>query len=70
MNVRELKAQMIRQGKTIDQLCASCGISKTSWFRKTTGVSEFTQGEISVIRRELDLDPDQTMLIFFDSKVS
>lgn len=70
MNVRELKAQMIRKGKTIDQLCTSCGISKTSWFRKTTGVSEFTQGEISVIRRELELDSDQTMMIFFDSKVS
>ena len=70
MNVRELKAQMIRRGKSVDQLCASCGISKTSWFRKTTGATQFTQGEISILRRELDLDPDQTMLIFFDSKVS
>lgn len=70
MNVRELKAQMIRHDKSADQLCEACGISRTSWFRKVSGVTEFTQNEISILRRELELDADQTMLIFFDGEVS
>ena len=70
MNTRELKAQMIRKDKTAAQLCAAIGISKSAWFRKTCGESQFTQAEISSLRRELELDDQQTIQIFFDDKVS
>ena len=70
MNIRELKAQMILKDKTVDQLCAALGISRTSWFRKISGASEFTQGEIIGLRFELELDDEQTGRIFFDKEVS
>ena len=70
MNTNELKVQMIRQQKTADQLCATLGISKSAWYRKIGGESQFTQGEIMDLRRELSLDDRQTALIFFDEEVS
>lgn len=70
MNAKELKAQMIRKEKTPDQLCAALGISRSAWFRKVGGDSQFTQGEIMNIRHELELDDQQTMMIFFNEEVS
>lgn len=70
MNVRELKAEMARNDKSVEQLCAAIGISRTSWFRKVSGESQFTQGEIMDLRRELGLDDRQTGMIFFNEEVS
>ena len=70
MNKRELKAQMVRKEKTVDQLCTALGISRTAWFRKVGGESQFTQGEIMGLRFELDLDDHQTAEIFFNNEVS
>jgi len=70
MNTRALKAQMILKDKTIDDLCAALGISRSAWFRKVGGESEFTQGEITGLRFELDLDDHQTADIFFNKDVS
>jgi len=70
MNVRELKAQMIRKDKTVDQLCCAIGISRSAWFRKVGGESQFTQGELNDLRRELELDDEQIMAIFFSDEVS
>lgn len=70
MNSKELKAQMVRQGKSVDYLCAALGISRSAWFRKVGGESEFTQGEITGLRFELGLDDEQTGIIFFNTEVS
>lgn len=70
MNAKALKAQMIMKEKTVDQLCTSLGISRSAWFRKVCGASEFTQGEIAGLRYELELDDHQTADIFFADKVS
>ena len=70
MNARELKAQMVRKDKSVDQLCTALGISRSAWFRKVGGESEFTQGEIAGLRFELDLDDHQTAAICFSEEVS
>lgn len=70
MNGNELKAQMVRCKKTVDNLCAALGISRSAWFRKVGGSSEFTQGEILALRHELELDDKLTTLIFFTEEVS
>ena len=70
MDIRELKAQMVRKGKTADQLCSVLGISKSAWYRKTGGDTQFTQSEIVGLRRELDLDDHLTARIFFNEEVS
>lgn len=70
MNTPALKARMILMGKTISEMCAELGISRTAWFRKISGMSQFTQSEIRILRRELELDDHETALIFFNEKVS
>ena len=70
MNRKELKAQMVRMGKSADELCAAIGISRSAWFRKLSGESEFTQGEITGLRSELKLDDRMTGVIFFNGTVS
>ena len=70
MNTKELKAQIVRKEKTVDQLCASLGISRSAWFRKIGGKSQFTQGEITGLRKELELSDEQTGDIFFNERVS
>lgn len=70
MNTKELKAQMIRSEKTTEQLCYAIGISKSTWFRKIKGESEFTQSEIAGLKSELNLDDHLVDIIFFSGKVS
>ena len=70
MNTKELKIQMLRKEKTVNQLCDALHISRSAWFRKIRGESQFTQGELYDLRRELDLDDQRTMQIFFDDNVS
>lgn len=70
MNKKELKDQMVRMGKSADELCAAIGISRSAWFRKVSGESEFTQGEITGLRSELNLDDRMTGIIFFSGTVS
>jgi len=70
MNTVELKVQMTRKEKSAEQLCAALGISKSAWYRKTGGENQFTQREITCLRRELELDDQQTALIFFNDEVS
>lgn len=70
MNGRVLKAQMVLKEKTVDDLCTALGISRSAWFRKVNGESQFTQGEIAGLRFELDLDDHQTAEIFFAKEVS
>ena len=70
MNTKELKVQMLRKDKTAEPLCAALGISRSAWWRKIKGLTQFTQGEIVDLRRELELDDHQTALIFFNDKVS
>ena len=69
VNSKELKVQMIRHEKSVDDLCAALGINRSTWFRKIGGESEFTQGEISRLRFELNLDDEQTGIIFFSEDV-
>ena len=70
MNREELQSQIRLEGKTVNQLCAVLGISRSAWFRKVGGRSEFTQSEICCLRRELDLDDQLTAAIFFNEQVS
>ena len=70
MNTKALKARMIMMDKTVDQLCAALGISRSAWFRKVGGETEFSRREISVLRTELNLDDHQTAEIFFANDVS
>lgn len=59
---------MKSRGITIEKLCAEIHISRSAFYRKCNGISEFTQGEIQNIVDYIGLD--SPMGIFFADKVS
>lgn len=62
----KLEYEMKKRGITIDQLCKDLKISKSAFYRKCRGISEFTQGEITRIIEYLGLE--SPMGIFFAKK--
>lgn len=68
MDRYKLQYEMKKRGITVDMLCEHIKMSKTAFYRKCKGVSEFTQGEIQAIVDYLGLD--SPMGIFFTEKVS
>lgn len=68
MNKTVLLQEIKKHGKTIERLCADLGFSRSAFYRKCNGKSEFTQSEIQKIVDYLDLK--SPMGIFFAEKVS
>lgn len=70
-----LKAKIIQNGfntRNFVKLLSESGASMNTgtFYRKLNGTSEFTQTEISVIAKVLDLNPTDIMDIFFTANVS
>lgn len=57
-------------GRTISEYCKDIGISRTAYYRKTGGESEFTQGEIQSSIEQGYVPKDSVMKVFFNEKVS
>lgn len=68
MNKARLEYEMSIRGVTRTKLCEVLGISRSAFYRKCNGGSEFTQGEIQKIVDFLNLETP--VGIFFDAKVS
>lgn len=68
MDKARLKYEMEKRGVTSSDLCRAIKISKSAFYRKMNGSSEFTQSEIQKIVDFLDLD--SPIGIFFTEKVS
>lgn len=68
MNKALLEYEMKRHGVSIGKMCEELHISRSAFYRKCNGISEFTQKEIQHIVDFLDLDTP--VGIFFSSKVS
>ena len=56
------------RGKTIEEFCNEIQMSRSAFYRKCNGKSEFTQSEIQKIVDRLNLE--SPMGIFFANKVS
>lgn len=63
MNKALLEHEMKEKGKSIADMCSMLGISRSAFYRKCNGISEFTQSEIKKIVNFLDLH--SPMSIFF-----
>ena len=63
-----LEYEMNKRSVTIKEMCKALGISRSAFYRKCNGMSEFTQSEIQTIVDYLKLD--SPMGIFFSQKVS
>lgn len=68
MNRALLEYEMKKRGITVCDLCALVGFSKSAYYRKCKGVSEFTLDEIKKIVKCLNLETPVD--IFFVDKVS
>ena len=68
MNKAKLEYIMRLQNVTRGEMCKMLGISRSAFYRKCNGQSEFTQGEIQKIVNYLHLDTP--VGIFFDEPVS
>ena len=68
MNKARLEYEMNLRGVSRSKLCEILGISRSAFYRKCNGISEFTQGEIQKIVDFLNLETP--MGIFFEVKVS
>ena len=53
MNMNLLKARMIQNSTSAEELSKAIGISKASFYRKISSKTEFTRDEISDISRIL-----------------
>ena len=56
MNTALLKRKMDENRKSISDMCEMLGISRSAFYRKRHGKSEFTQSEIQKIVDYLKLD--------------
>ena len=63
MNKALLEYKMKENGKSISDMCGMLEISRSAYYRKCNGKSEFTQSEIQKIVNYLNLD--SPMEIFF-----
>lgn len=68
MNKARLEYEMNLRGVSRSDLCKIRMISRSAFYRKCNGISEFTQGEIQKIVDCLNLETP--VGIFFDAKVS
>lgn len=63
--VRKLKWKMEDKGYTQVDLKDKIGICKASMWKKTNGISEFTQGEIKKLIDLLNMNGNEIKEIFF-----
>lgn len=63
-----LEYEMKKRGVTIGEMCKHLGCSRSAFYRKCNGISEFTQSEIQSIVDFLHLE--SPVGIFFTNKVS
>ena len=68
MDKYKLEYEMKSRGITIEKMCADIHMSRSAFYRKCNGITQFTQEEIQRIVDYIGLD--SPMGIFFAEKVS
>lgn len=68
MDKDKLQDAMKQQGVSIQNMCSQLNMSRSAFYRKSNGISEFTQSEMQRIVDILKLE--SPMGIFFAEKVS
>lgn len=71
MNTKELEVEMIRNNDTGITLAGALNISVVSFSKKKNAKeTEFTQGEILIIKNRYNLSPERLDEIFFTEDLS
>lgn len=61
----KLKAKIIENGFTLEQIAQKLGINPATMYRKMTLESDFTRNEIAILKEVLHLSIDDINAIFF-----
>lgn len=69
MNVRLLKAEVVKAGMTFCELAERIGINKSGFYSRLRNHS-FKQSEICAIKNVLGMSDELTVAIFFEEEVS
>ena len=69
MNANGLKGCIYSKGLKISEVAAKLGIDRSALWKKMTGVSDFTRGEVLKLSEILSLTNDEMMSIFFNPGV-
>lgn len=70
MNYRKLKATIVLNGFTQDEVIQLSKINRNRFYRVLRGEDEFDRGEIVMLSKVLDLSDGDIIDIFFANKVS
>lgn len=65
MDKLRLEYEIKRKGLSVNDFCEKIGVSRSAYYRKCNGSSEFTRDEIENIMRVLEIPMEEGMLIFF-----
>ena len=68
MDRYKLEYEMKKKGISVEKMCEKLGISRSAFYRKCRGISQFTLEEIQKIVDILELE--SPMGIFFTDRVS
>lgn len=69
MNTSELKAERIRQNKSVENMAMVIGKTPDTYAKKERGEVKFSPEEITAVSNDLGLDIDKFNAIFFDGKL-
>jgi hypothetical protein len=65
LNGEKLKEKIKCRGMSFSQFYVLVKMKKTSFYRKLSGATDFTRGEIENIIKELNLSAEEVIEIFF-----
>lgn len=69
MNSSKLKGIRVEKGKTQKNMAELIGKSLVTYSKKERGEAEFSNEEMSIVAKALDLTSDQVNAIFFDDNL-
>lgn len=70
VNVSKLKGKIVERNTTQEELAATIGIDKSTFYRKMKQNGNFSIKEVNLIVSALDLSKDEAMAIFFSETVA
>lgn len=65
MNATELRVEMVRARKSVEDVAREIGVTAPTLYRKLDGKSDFFLTELKAIKKSLNLDDEAVKRIFF-----
>lgn len=70
MNSTELRVEMVRCGKSVEEVAKELGVSGPTLYRKMDGKSDFYLSELKSIKKILKLSFEDMTRIFFSEELN